>query len=106
MGADAEIGAVAEGGQPGGAEQEVEGERVERPDQDLDPKIRVEPDAGDPQRHRREDEPDDDHRRGDEPLGAGRGLHALASANSDALILSAKPEGLSLEGRTWPPPSS
>ena len=87
IGADAEIGAVAEGRQPGGAEQEVEAERVERPDQDLDAEIRIEPDAGDPQRHRREDEPDDHHRRGNELLGVGRGLHALASTNSDALIL-------------------
>ena len=87
IGADAEIGAVAEGRQPGRAEQEVEGERVERPDQDLDAEIGVEADAGDPQRHRREDEPDDHHRRGDELLGVGRGLHALAPGNSDALIL-------------------
>ena len=44
VGADAEVRAVAERRQPGVAEQQVEAEREDAPDQDLDAEIAVEPD--------------------------------------------------------------
>ena len=44
VGADAEIGAVAERWQSGRAEHEIERERVDRPDQDLDAEIGIEAD--------------------------------------------------------------
>ena len=51
IGADAEECAVPERGQPGMAEHEIERQRIDREDQDLDAQILVEPDALDPQRH-------------------------------------------------------
>ena len=57
VGADAEIGAVTERRQSGRTQHEIERQRVERPDQDFDAEIGIEPDARDPQRHRRQHQP-------------------------------------------------
>ena len=48
---------MAERRQPGVPEHQIERQRVERPDQDLDAEIGIEPDARDPQRHRGEQQP-------------------------------------------------
>ena len=48
VGTDSEIGAVTERRQSGRTKHEIERKRVERPDQDFDAEIRIEPDARDP----------------------------------------------------------
>ncbi len=48
IGADPEIGAMTERWQSGRAQHQIEGKRVERPDQDLDAEIGIKPDARDP----------------------------------------------------------
>jgi hypothetical protein len=63
---------VAERRQSGRAEHQVVAEREQHPDHDLERQVLVQADAGEPERRRREQSEDDQHRQGKEP-GARRG---------------------------------
>ena len=70
IGADAEERAVPERGQAGMAEHEIEGQRIDGEDEDLDAQVLVEPDTLDPQRHRCKQQPARQHGRGEGRHGA------------------------------------
>src|SRR5690606_30531659 len=74
VGADAEERAVAERRQPRVAEQQVEPEREDAPDQDFDAEIGIEADLVDPVGQRSEDEKGDEHRWRDQGAGRARTL--------------------------------
>ena len=68
-------------------EHEIEGERIDRKNEDLDAEVLVEPNALDPERHRREQKPAREHRQ----RNCGYGTYSPASQASNTLFLPNSP---------------
>src|SRR5687767_3517479 len=90
VGADAEVRAVAEGRQPRVAEEEIEAEREEAPDQDLDAEIAVETDVLDPERQGAEHREGHQHT-GRKPPGRQRAGLVADRHRSSTLFLPSRP---------------
>ena len=91
VGADAEVGAVPERGQPGVAEEQVVAEREHHPDHDLEREVLVQADRAEPQRRAGEESEGDRHRPGEESRRRkARRRAAPARTNSSSAALATR----------------